>query len=69
MFLIRTQHSDVSEARTAAPRSRVKHSTTEPLHSPFQLCDIGKKYRPRPGAAKCVDTICLLNVLHVLTFE
>ena len=27
------QRSDAGEARTAALRSRVKHSTTEPLHS------------------------------------
>ena len=27
------QHSDGGEARTAALRSRVKHSTTEPLRS------------------------------------
>ena len=27
------QRSDACEARTAAPRSRVKHSTTEPLRS------------------------------------
>ena len=27
------QHSDADEARTWAPRSRVKHSTTEPLRS------------------------------------
>ena len=30
------QRSDAGEARIRAPRSRVKHSTTEPLHSLFQ---------------------------------
>ena len=33
MSCSRTQHSDAGEARTTAPRSRVKHSTTEPLCS------------------------------------
>ena len=33
----RTQHSDAGEAQPAAPRSRVKHSTTEPLCSPGHL--------------------------------
>ena len=30
------QHSDAGKARTATPRSRVKHSTTEPLR--FLIC-------------------------------
>ena len=29
------QHSDASEVRTLASRSRVRHSTTEPLRSPY----------------------------------
>ena len=33
----RTQHSDAGEARTSAPQSRVKHSTTESLYSLY-LC-------------------------------
>ena len=32
----RTQHSDAGEARPAAPWSRVKHYTTEPLRSLFK---------------------------------
>ena len=32
------QRSDAGEARTRGPRSRVKHSTTEPLHS--LLCQV-----------------------------
>ena len=31
------QHSDAGEARTVALRSRVKHSTTEPLRSPTYI--------------------------------
>ena len=37
MSCSRTQHSDTGEARTAAPRSRVKYSTTEPLRSRISL--------------------------------
>ena len=34
MFLLKdTTHGDAGEARTRAPRSRVKQSTTEPLRS------------------------------------
>ena len=33
MSCSRTQHRDTGEARTPAPQSRVKHSTTEPLCS------------------------------------
>ena len=33
----RTQHSDAGKAQLAATRSRVKHSTTEPLCSLIHL--------------------------------
>ena len=32
------QRSDAGEARTCGPRSQVKHSTTEPLHSLYFSC-------------------------------
>ena len=33
----RPQHSDAGAARTAAPWSRVKHSTTEPMLSRIKI--------------------------------
>ena len=33
------QRNDTSEARTRGLRSRVKHSTTEPLRSHYTLCE------------------------------
>ena len=38
-------HNTVTTVRLepAAPRSRVKHSTTEPLRSPYELCNWAEK--------------------------
>ena len=52
----RTQCSDAGEARTRGPRSRVKYSTTEPLHSLLpDLCILTYYYKQRCGNSQYFD--------------
>ena len=49
------QHSDAGEAEFAAPRSRVKHSTTEPLRSLLNIWfNIKKKQKKKRKKKKTI---------------
>ena len=62
MSCSKTQCIDAGEARTAAPLSRVKHSTTEPLHSLKTNVKIDE-YIKKVFTILC--SICLLILTYV----